>query len=240
MRIAILQPPAWLWDTPSDSLARALAVPRISFSDLIHAHLRQGTDLGIRSAEIMNAGRPLPDEIINAIVRDHLGQAAPAAFLLDRHPLNAAQALALDELLHELGTPLDSVLRLHLPEQEVEGRVRHQSAHRLCRNDSAHVYEPAVDTLDVDGACNVCGRELYQREDDKEKSIRGRFSSYEAMVEPIIQHYARQGLLVTVDAVGTPDEIASRALTVLRQHQAGYDGASPSARKHDRLHGIRS
>jgi len=218
-RIAILQPPAWLWETPSDSLARALAVPRINFGDLMRAHLRQGTDLGIRSAEIMNSGRPLPDEIINAIVRDHLCQEAPTAFLLDRHPLNAAQALALDELLHELDTPLDSVLRLHLPEQEVEGRVRHQSARRLCRNDSAHVYEPAVDTLDVDDACNVCGGELYQREDDKETSIRGRFSSYEAMVEPIIRHYARQGLLVTVDAVGTPDEIASRALTALRQHQ---------------------
>ncbi|MDU8990948.1 MULTISPECIES: adenylate kinase family protein [Streptomyces] len=219
MRIAILQPPAWSWETPSDSLARALAVPRIKFSDLIRAHLRQRTDLGIRSAEIMNTGRPLPDEIINAIVREHLCQAAPTAFLLDRHPLNAAQALALDELLHELDTPLDSVLRLHLPEQEVEGRVRHQSARRLCRNDSAHVYEPAVDTLDVDSACNVCGGELYQREDDKEKRIRSRFNSYEAMVEPIIRHYARQGLLVTVDAVGTPDEIASLALTALRQHQ---------------------
>ncbi|WP_037623210.1 adenylate kinase family protein [Streptomyces aureus] len=220
MRIAILQPPAWLWETPSDSLARAVAVPRINFGDLMRAHLRQGTDLGIRSAEIMNSGRPLPNEIINKIVRDYLCQASLTAFLLDRHPLNVAQALALDELLHELDTPLDSVLRLHLPEQEVEGRVRHQSARRLCRNDSAHVYEPAVDTLDVDGACNVCGGELYQREDDKEKSIRSRFSSYEAMVEPMIRHYARQGLLVTVDAVGTPDEIASRALTALGQHQA--------------------
>ncbi|MET8102188.1 nucleoside monophosphate kinase [Streptomyces sp. NPDC005236] len=216
MRIAILQPPGWLWETPSDSLARALAVPRINFGDLMRAHLRQGTDLGIRSAEIMNSGGPLPDEIINRIVRDHLCQSALSAFLLDRHPLNTAQALVLDDLLHELGTPLDSVLRLHLPEQEVEGRVRHQSARRLCRNNSAHVYELAPD---VDGACNACGGELYQREDDKESSIRGRFSSYEAMVEPIIEHYVRQGLLVTVDAVGTPDEIASRALTALRQHQ---------------------
>ncbi|MFJ9845978.1 adenylate kinase family protein [Kitasatospora sp. NPDC101155] len=171
-----------------------------------HRHLATtGTNLGFRSAEIMNSGRPLPDEIINAIVRDHLCQVALAGFLLDRHPLNAAQALALDELLHELGTPLNSVLRLYLPEQEMEGRVRHQSARRLCR---------------VDGACNVRGGELYQREDDEERTIRGRFSNYDAMVKPIIQHYGRQGRLVTVHAVGTPDEIASRALTALRQHQA--------------------
>lgn len=152
-------------------------------------------------------------------MRDHLCQAAPAAFLLDRHPLNGAKALALDELLHERGTPLDGVVRLRLPEQEVESRVRHQSARRLCRNDSAHVFETSVDTLDVDGACNVCGGALYQREEDEETSIRGRFSGYEALVEPVVQHYARQGLLVTVDAAGTPDETAPRAPTAFRQHQ---------------------
>ncbi|MFJ1758181.1 adenylate kinase family protein [Kitasatospora sp. NPDC088134] len=219
MRIVVLQPPAWPRESPGDSLARALAVPRIHLGELVRAHLRRGTDLGIRSAEIMNSDRRLPDEIINEIVRDHLCRRALTAFLLDRYPLNAAQALALDALLHELDMPLDSVLRLHLPEPEVERRVRHRSARRLCRHHPAHVHEPAVDTLDTDDACHVCGGELYQREDDREENVRSRFSSDEARVQPVVRHYAGQGLLVTVDAVGTPDETAGRALTALRQHQ---------------------
>lgn len=216
MRVVILQPPAWLWETPGDSLAQALGVPRISFGDLLRAHVRQGTELGIRFAESMNSGGVPPDELMTATVRDHLCREAPAAFLLDHHPLNAAQALALDELLHELGSPLDAVVHLHLPEQEVERHVRRQAARRVCRNDTTHSYEPAANTLSA-SVCNVCGGDLYQRQDDQESTIRGRFSRHKAMVEPITRHYAKQDLLVTVDAVGTPEEIAGRALTALQQ-----------------------
>ncbi|MGW4892285.1 adenylate kinase family protein [Kitasatospora sp. NPDC004240] len=217
MRLVLLQPPAWPLDGPADSLARALAVPRISFGDLLRAQVRRGTELGVRLFKIMDSGGPFPDEVITAIVRDHLCREAPAAFLLDGHPLSAVQVLALDELLHELGTPLDGVLRLRLPEQEVERRIRDQAARRLCRRDAAHRYEPSVDTLVVSGVCDICGGELYQRKDDEETNVRGRFRSYEARVEPITRHYADQDLLVTVDAAGTPEEITVRALTALRR-----------------------
>ncbi|GAA2811107.1 adenylate kinase [Kitasatospora paracochleata] len=216
MRLALLQPPAWLREGPADSLARALTVARINFGDLLRAHIRQGTQLGLRSSEILHRG-PLPDELITEIVRDHLRRTAPAAFLLDHHPLNAAQALALDELLHELGTPLDKVVHLRLPTEEVERRVRHQSARRLCRSDPTHHHKPSAGTHALD-ACNICGGELYQREDDTEKNIRGRFSRHEATVAPISHYYARQGRLVVVDAVGTPDETAGRVLSALRWH----------------------
>jgi adenylate kinase len=218
VRVVLLRPPTSGREAPAASLAEALALPRISFGDLMRAHLSQGTELGIRSAEIMSSGRLLPDEIITAVVRDRLRPAAAADFLLDGHPRSAAQALALDKLLHELGTSLDVVLNLHLPEEEVEGRVRHQAARRVCRSSQTHRFEPSVDRVVVDGVCTVCGGELYQGEDDNENNIRGRFRSHEAMMEPITQHYARQDLLVTVDAVGTSDEITRRAITALRQH----------------------
>ncbi|MGW9032773.1 adenylate kinase family protein [Streptomyces sp. NPDC055722] len=125
MRVVLFQPPASGREAPAASLAGALAVPRINFGDLMRAHLLQGTELGIRAVEIMNSGRLLPDEIFTVIIGDRLHRAAPADFLLDGHPRSAAQALALDELLHELGKPLDAVLHLHLPEEEVERRVRH-------------------------------------------------------------------------------------------------------------------
>ncbi|MBD0676677.1 adenylate kinase family protein [Streptomyces sp. CBMA156] len=216
MRVVLFQPPVFRREAPAAALAKALAVPQIHLGDLIRAHLSQSTELGVRAAEIINSGTLFPDEIITAVLRDRLHRLAHADFLLVGHPLSAAQALALDESLRELGKPLDSVLHLRLPEEEVERHVRHLAGRRLCRDDQTHVFEPSVDHLLIDDVCNVCGGDLYQRGDD-ESSVRSRFRSHEAMLEPITRHYARQDLLVTVDAVGTSDEIARRALTALRE-----------------------
>ncbi|GHF77591.1 adenylate kinase [Kitasatospora xanthocidica] len=217
MRIVNVQPPAWWWETPGESLARALDVPRINFGDLIRDHLRQGTELGLRADEIMEAGGAPLDELRTAIVRDHLRREAPAAFLLDHHPVNVVQALALDELLHELGTPLDGVVRLRLPEHELERHVRSVADRRVCRGIPTHGHEPAAGTPAAEGACDVCGAGLHQRRDDEESTVRARFGTHEARTAPVTRYYAERGLLVTVDAVGTPDEIAARALAALRR-----------------------
>ncbi|MFE4519993.1 adenylate kinase family protein [Kitasatospora sp. NPDC056783] len=218
MRVVLFQPLGFDRETPADSLTEALAVPRIHFGSLLRTHVSQGTELGIRAAKIIESGRLFPDEIITEIVRDHLHRATDAGFLFVGYPHRVTLAPALDELLRELGQPLDGVLRLRLPEEEKERHVRRRARRRLCRDDRTHTFEPSVDTLLVEGVCNACGGELHQGENDSESSIRGRFESYEAMVEPVAQHYARQDLLVTVDAVGTSDETAMRGLTALREH----------------------
>jgi adenylate kinase len=184
----------------------------------MRASVSRRTELGVRALEIMNAGQLLPEELISAIVADRFRRGPAAAdFLLEGHPRSPGQARALDELLQELGTPLDAVVHLRLSEEEVERRVRRQAARRLCRNDSTHVFEPEVDRSVISGVCNVCGGELFQREDDKETRIRGRFSSYEAMEGPVTEYYARQQLLVTIDAVGTTDENTRHAIAALKR-----------------------
>ncbi|GAA1231251.1 adenylate kinase [Kitasatospora nipponensis] len=218
MRVVLLQPPVFRREAPAALLAEALGVPRISFGDLMRTNLSRGTELGIRAAEIMNSGRLLPEEIITAVVRDRLHGVAQPDFLLVGYPNSATQALALDQLLHELGKPLDGVLHLRLPEAEVERHARRLAARRLCRDDQTHRFEPEVDQLLVDGVCNVCGGELYQSGDDNENSIRGKFGSHDAWLEPIAQHYARQDLLVTVNAAGRSDEITRHTLTALQAH----------------------
>ncbi|MFD8687346.1 adenylate kinase family protein [Streptomyces sp. NPDC059651] len=229
MRVVLFQPPVFRRETPAASLAEALTAPQIHFGDLMRTHLSQGTELGIRAAEIINSGRLFPDEMITAIIRDHLHRVTDAGFLLVGHPHSVALALALDELLRDLGKPLDGVLHLHLPGEEKERHVRRLAGRSLCRNDQTHIFEPSVDHLLVEDVCNVCGGELYQRGNDNETSIRGRFRSYEAMLEPITQHYARQHLLVAVEAVGTFDEIARNGLTALREHGSRpYSGPATS------------
>lgn len=220
MRVVLLEPPpSGRWETSAASVAEALAVPRITFGDLMRAHISQGTELGTRSAEVINSGRLLPDALLTAVVRDYLVRAADADFLLEGHPRSAAQALALDDLLRELGQPLDCALYLRLPEEELEHRVLSLTGRRVCRDNGSHVFEPSQEPYTVPAACGVCGGELYQRAVDGENSVRGRFRSFEAMREPIAQHYARQDLLVTVEVVDSPHDVAARALVALREHR---------------------
>ncbi|MFJ8623464.1 adenylate kinase family protein [Kitasatospora sp. NPDC093550] len=209
-RLVLLQPPAWHGESPLDALARAPGVPVIRFGDLMRSHLRRRTEPGVRAAGIIESGSLFPDELATEVLRDHLHRTAPAEFLLPLYPHNTARALALDELLRELGTPLDAVVCLDLPGEEAERHVLAQAAPRLCRDCAA-----SVDTAAVAAACEVCGGELYQREGDTAEMIRDRFRLHEAAVAPVARHYGRQGLLVTVDAVGTPDEIATLTRTAL-------------------------
>ncbi|MFJ9691875.1 nucleoside monophosphate kinase [Kitasatospora sp. NPDC101183] len=216
MRVILFQPPVFMRETPAIALAKALAVPEIHIGDLVRAHVSQGTELGVRALEIINSGTLFPDELITTILRDRLHRLARAEFLLVGYPHSEAQALALDALLRELGMPLDSVVDLRPSEEQVERRVRLRAGRRLCRDDRTHVFEPSVDHLPVEGVCNACGGEFYQSEENNEDFFRSRFRSREAELEPITQHYAGQDLLVTVDADGTPDEVAGRALAALR------------------------
>ncbi|MBF9067101.1 adenylate kinase family protein [Streptacidiphilus fuscans] len=220
MRVVLLEPPpSGQRESSAASLAEALAVPRISLGDLMRAHISQGTELGTQSAEMINSGRLLPDALITAVVGDYVVRATDAGFLLEGHPRSAAQALALDELLRELGQPLDCVFYLRLAEEELERRVLSLTGRRVCREDGTHVFEPSQEPYVVPAACGVCGGELYQRAVDGDNSVRGRFRSFEAMQEPIAQHYARQDLLVTVEVVGSPHDVAARALAALREHR---------------------
>lgn len=210
MRIVLLQQSIYEQKADAAALAQALAAPHLRFGDLMRSHLVRRTELGVRAAAVMNSGEPFPDEIATAILRDAFGSTAPAAFLLGGHPRSTTQAQALDDLLHECGAPLDGVLYLRLAEDEVERRIRQQAARRLCRNDLTHRNEPPADRH-----CTVCGGELYQRKDDDEDVIRSRYRSHEAIVHPVAEHYAARALLTTVDATGTPDEVAARAVTAL-------------------------
>lgn len=217
MRVVVFEAPGGGRDDTVGSLARVLAVPQTSLGDFMRANISQGTDLGVRVSELMESGNLVDENLITEVVRDGLQRLTHTGFLLLGHPSSVSRALALDDLLRELDAPLDGVVHLRLPASEVERRIHRLAARRRCRNDRSHRFEPEVDHLDVEGVCH-CGGELYQREDETETRYRNKFLSYQAMLEPLIQYYAEQGLLVTVDAAGTFDEISGRALAALQNH----------------------
>ena len=219
MRIVLVGPPGAGKGTQATRLAEKLSIPHISTGDLFRANISRQTELGKLAKSYMDAGNLVPDEVTIAMAKDRMEQPdAEAGFLLDGFPRNVSQAESLDELLESEGITLDAVLDLEAPEAEVVKRI---AGRRICRKDSSHVFHVTYSKPKQEGVCDVCGGELYQRDDDAEETVRTRLEVYHTQTEPIIDYYEAQGLVVTISALGKVDEVTSRAMDALRRDEDG-------------------
>ncbi|WP_369261335.1 adenylate kinase [Streptomyces sp. R35] len=219
MRIVLVGPPGAGKGTQAAFLAKNLSIPHISTGDLFRANISQQTELGKLAKSYMDKGELVPDEVTIAMAKDRMEQPdAEHGFLLDGFPRNVSQAEALDEMLSAEAMKLDGVLDLEVPEDEV---VRRIAGRRICRNDSAHVFHVTYKPAKTEGVCDVCGGELYQRDDDSEETVRTRLEVYHTQTEPIIDYYKAQGLVVTISALGKVDEVTGRAMEALKREDDG-------------------
>ncbi|MEU6916839.1 adenylate kinase [Streptomyces olindensis] len=215
MRIVLVGPPGAGKGTQAAFLATNLSIPHISTGDLFRANISQQTELGKLAKSYMDAGNLVPDEVTIAMAKDRMEQPdAENGFLLDGFPRNVSQAEALDELLETESMQLDAVLDLEVPEDEVVKRI---AGRRICRNDSSHVFHVTYKQPAKDGVCDVCGGELYQRDDDSEETVRTRLEVYHTQTEPIIDYYKAQGLVVTISALGKVEDVTTRAMEALKR-----------------------
>ncbi len=215
MRIVLVGPPGAGKGTQAAYLARNLSIPHISTGDLFRANISQGTELGKEAQKYMKAGQFVPDSVTVGMAKDRLNQPdATEGFLLDGFPRNLHQAEVLDEYLAGQGIQVDAVLDLEVPEDEVVKRI---AGRRICRNDSAHVFHVTYKQPQQAGVCDVCGGELYQRDDDSEETVRKRLEVYHTQTEPIIDYYKAQGLVVTISALGKVEEVTQRAMDALKR-----------------------
>jgi adenylate kinase len=219
MRIVLVGPPGAGKGTQAAFLAKNLSIPHISTGDLFRANISQQTELGKLAKSYMDAGNLVPDEVTIGMAKDRMEKPdAEGGFLLDGFPRNVSQAEALDEMLKTEGMKLDAVLDLEVPEEEVVKRI---AGRRICRKDSSHVFHVTYSQPKKQGVCDVCGGELYQRDDDSEETVRKRLEVYHTQTEPIIDYYKVQGLVVTISALGKVDEVTSRAMEALGRENAG-------------------
>ncbi|MFF5964013.1 adenylate kinase [Streptomyces collinus] len=215
MRIVLVGPPGAGKGTQAAFLAMNLSIPHISTGDLFRANISRQTELGKLAKSYMDAGNLVPDEVTIAMAKDRMEQPdAENGFLLDGFPRNVSQAEALDELLETESMQLDAVLDLEVPEDEVVKRI---AGRRICRNDSSHVFHVTYKQPAKDGVCDVCGGELYQRNDDSEETVRTRLEVYHTQTEPIIDYYKAQGLVVTISALGKVEDVTTRAMEALKR-----------------------
>ncbi|MCX4583456.1 adenylate kinase [Streptomyces sp. NBC_01481] len=215
MRIVLVGPPGAGKGTQAAYLAKNLSIPHISTGDLFRANISQGTELGLQAKAYMDAGDLVPDEVTIGMAKDRMEQPDAAnGFLLDGFPRNVSQAEALDAMLKSEGMTLDAVLDLEVPEDEVVKRI---AGRRICRNDSGHVFHVTYSPSKHEGVCDICGGDLYQRDDDSEETVRRRLEVYHTQTEPIIDYYRAQNLVVTISALGKVTDVTQRAMDALKK-----------------------
>jgi adenylate kinase len=215
MRLVLVGPPGAGKGTQAQFISAHLSVPKISTGDIFRANVSQGTPLGKQAKEYMDAGDLVPDEVTIAMVRDRLAEEdARTGFLLDGFPRNVPQARTLDDLLLEAGTPLDVVLELVVDDDEV---VRRLSGRRTCRN-CGHIWHLDFDPPTEESTCDICGGELFQRDDDRPETIRHRLEVYYEQTAQLVGYYAEEGILVGIDAMGPVDDVTDRAIAALRSY----------------------
>jgi adenylate kinase len=205
-------PPGAGKGTQAEFIASHFGIPKISTGDIFRSNVSRGTELGQLAKKFMDAGDLVPDAVTNAMVRERLAEEdAASGFLLDGFPRNVAQAYELDGALSDLSNSLSVVLDLEVDHEEV---VRRLSGRRTCKR-CGHVWHIEYDPTAVAGICDKCGGELFHRDDDDPETVRHRLEVYAAQTAPLIEFYAGRGQLISIDALGTVEDVTERAIAAL-------------------------
>ena len=212
MRIVLLGAPGSGKGTQAKKLMADRNIPQISTGDMLRAAVDSGSPLGLEAKAVMDAGHLVSDEIMIGIIKDRLAEPdASNGFILDGFPRTEKQAEDLNELLDEIGKPLDAAV---LMDVDFDILMKRLTGRRTCSKTGKllSIYLSSQAELDE---CTQAGGELIQREDDNEEIIGSRLDVYRQQTEPLVDHYRGKSKLKTVDADGTIDEVYGRFLSVL-------------------------
>jgi adenylate kinase len=204
VNIILLGAPGAGKGTQAERIVATYGVAHISTGDILRKAVADGTELGLEAKRYMDAGELVPDEVVIGLARDRLSQPdCEAGFILDGFPRTAPQAEALNGVLGELGKALDAVVQIAV---DKDALVRRLTARRTCR-DCGKVYNLLIERPSQHDACDVCGGEVYQRDDDTVETVSNRLDVYEKSTAPLVEYYERTGLLRKVDGNQDPDAV---------------------------------
>jgi adenylate kinase len=205
MVVILLGPPGVGKGTQGAFLAEDLGWVHIATGDLLRTARREGTALGKKAEEYMDAGELVPDELIVAMVRETLEGLEPdTGVLLDGFPRTVPQAVALEEMLPEVDRSVDAVLLLEAPDDVLVKRI---SGRRSCP-ESGRIYNIYFDPPKVEGICDESGRPLIHREDDRPETVARRLEVYAELTEPLVDHYDESPTpVLRIQGDGDLDEI---------------------------------
>lgn len=216
MRLVLLGAPGSGKGTQAQRLRQQKGIPQVSSGDLLREAVADGTELGRRAKSAMDAGELVTDDIVLGLIRERLGRPdAEAGFILDGYPRNTAQADALDEVLADLGQPLDAVVLMQVDEKALFMRLTGRRTCPACGKVFNVYSSPSSRGEHCDNPEH--GAEpplLRQRDDDKEDVIANRLKVYTGQTSPLIEHYRTRGLLRVVNADQPVDRVYAEFVRV--------------------------
>jgi adenylate kinase len=215
MNIILFGPPGAGKGTQAKKMAEFYGIPQISTGDILRANVRQGTELGRAARAYMDKGELVPDDVLIGIIKNRLKEPdCQKGFILDGYPRTIPQADALAVILDEIKKPIDVVLNLEVPDEELVERI---SGRLMCSCGAS--FHRTFNPPKNEGVCDTCGGEIYQREDDKEEAVQNRLNVYKKQTEPLIDYYAKKGILVTLDGTKSIGEVFEGIKTVLKKFE---------------------
>ncbi len=203
MKLIFLGPPGAGKGTQAVKIAERFQIAHISTGDMLRAEMREGTQLGLEAKSLIDRGELVPDDVILGMVKNRIQKEdCKNGFLFDGFPRTIAQAEALEKI-----SAIDYVINLEVPNERLISRI---SGRRMCAECGAGYH---VSTY-ADPNCK-CGAALYQREDDKEETVRNRLVVYERSTKPLIEFYTKKGLLHSVNGDASIDVVDEAIRAVL-------------------------
>jgi len=216
MRLILLGGPGAGKGTQANLIKENYQIPQISTGDMLRAALKEGTELGLKAKEYMDAGKLVPDDVIIGLVKERIKEPdCEKGFLFDGFPRTIPQA----DALKEAGVPVEAVVDINVPDGEIIKRMGGRRVHLA----SGRTYHIIFNPPKEEGKDDVSGEPLIQRDDDQEETVRKRLDVYHAQTEPLIDYYKdweKSGESVApkyirIEGVGKVEEIRNQIYAAL-------------------------
>lgn len=208
MKLILLGPPGAGKGTQAEILNKKLGIPTISTGNILRAAVKNGTPVGLKAKEYMDAGKLVPDEVIIGVISERLAEPdCQNGFILDGVPRTIPQA----EALEKAGIQFDAVVSIEISDDEI---VERMGGRRVCTACGAPYHIKNMPPK-VEGVCDACGGKLEARADDKPEVVRDRLKVYHEETAPLKDFYAARNLLKTVDNQPTVAETTTAILAAL-------------------------
>lgn len=214
MNLVFLGAPGAGKGTQANKVQDIFGIPKISTGDMLRAARAQKTLLGLQAEAYMNAGKLVPDEVVIGLITERLAQVdCEKGYILDGFPRTVAQAKALKDNLGKASDKIDQVINIVVDEENLVKRLTGRRQCEKCQQG----YHLEFATTKVAGICDKCGGKLFQREDDKEATIRARLNVYREQTAPLVDFYTQENILETVNGDEAVDHVFEAIVNIVKK-----------------------
>ena len=207
MKLVILGPQGCGKGTQAEMISKELDLVHISTGDIFRDNIRHHTKLGEMAQKIIEKGDLIPDKLTTEIIHERISHKdCEKGFILDGFPRDIEQINLFEKFQN-----VDKAIYIHIDDKESIHRI---SGRRSCPE--GHVYHITSNPPKKEGICDVDGKQLYQRDDDKPDVINERLSVYHKLTEPLIKFYENEGVLIRIDGNQDIKKVFSDIIKLLK------------------------